>query len=685
MNSLHPLVASPQPHSPSFSSTHAHTSTMNSSDLRERHKPTTIKPPEPDEQKKLQVRIEVPTPTAARQRLQQQRERILQFQQRWERIKADLPPQLSRKHIGMISIGGVIGTGLFLGSADAIRNGGPVGAFLGYAVVGTVVYCLCVSVGEMIAFLPNVGGVVGLADLYVDPALGFSLGWAAWYNWKITAAAVVLGYWKENIAKGVVAAVSGLFLIIATTVNCFPSRVYGQMEYYLSCLKVLTIVLIVLLGLLIDLGASRQGTIGFRNWKNQPFAENYLGIEGAKGRFLGFYAVIMQAAFSFFGSEVPGIAAGEVIDATRNVPRALRKVWIRITLFYVGGVLVSGLLVPANDERLGLGDKGDKTGRSSPFVIAFTRAGWAILPDVVNAAILLSAWSAAASDIYISSRFLFFLARRGHAPTFLAHLFRYPRARTVHSTQSDSDSEADADSDSDSDSDSDIAEHPREEPPLSDADLAGEQVLPSSQPTYVMPLASVLVSASVGLLTFLSYGTGSANTVFNWLANVTSVASLQSWVGMLFTYIRWYQGTVHYERKWKGDDSQEGKEARAQIARIKRNRNWGQPYLAWYALALCLLVLFTNGWAVFVHNGWRIADLSGAEPLNTDVVSQFLSAYVPLPFFLLLTFGYKLIKQTEMIPLEQMTFYQGQLPPYNPEDNEPKGWLEKLLAWLLLI
>ena len=134
------------------------------------------------------------------------------------------------------------------------------------------------------------------------------------------------------------------------------------------------------------------------------------------------------------------------------------------------------MLVPVN--RL-LGDKGDKTGRSSPFVIAFELAGWAVvrphplfrpslppsgllylhdpalsqLPSVVNAAILLSAWSAAASDIYISSRFLFFLARRGHAPTFLAHLFRYPRARTVHSTQSDSDSEADADSDSDSDSD----------------------------------------------------------------------------------------------------------------------------------------------------------------------------------------------------------------------------------------
>ena len=78
----------------------------------------------------------------------------------------------------------------------------------------------------------------------------------------------------------------------------------------------------------------------------------------------------------------------------------------------------------------------------------------------------------------------------------------------------------------------------RVEPALSDEEMRGEQVLPSNQPTYVMPLASVLVSASVGLLTFLSYGTGSANTVFNWLANVASVASLQSWAGMLFTYIR---------------------------------------------------------------------------------------------------------------------------------------------------
>ncbi|EJF55433.1 hypothetical protein DICSQDRAFT_130608 [Dichomitus squalens LYAD-421 SS1] len=195
-------------------------------------------------------------------------------------------------------------------------------------------------------------------------------------------------------------------------INCFPTRVYGQMEYYLSFLKFITIILIVVLGLAIDLGASPQGRLGFRYWKERPFPDKYLGTTGTSGHFLGFWAVIMQASFSFSGSEFPGIAAGEVIDATRNVPRALRKVWIRITLFYLGGVLVSGLLVPYDDPFLALGESpGHQNGHASPFVIAFTRAGWKLMPNVVNAAILLSALSAASSDIYISSRFLFFLAR----------------------------------------------------------------------------------------------------------------------------------------------------------------------------------------------------------------------------------------------------------------------------------
>ncbi|KAI0687056.1 amino acid permease-domain-containing protein [Earliella scabrosa] len=186
---------------------------------------------------------------------------------------------------------------------DALRYGGPVGAFLGYMIVGTVVYCLCVSIAEMIAYLPNVGGVVGLADLYVDPALGFSMGWASWYNFwaialpEISAAAVVIGYWDEH-TRVPVAVVGGIFLTIATAVKCFLSGYYGEMEFFLSCMKVITIIVIFIACFAIDLGASPNGLgrLGFRQWRDQPFPASYFGVSDHLGRFLGFWAVIMRSS-----------------------------------------------------------------------------------------------------------------------------------------------------------------------------------------------------------------------------------------------------------------------------------------------------------------------------------------------------------------------------------------------------
>ncbi|EKM49846.1 uncharacterized protein PHACADRAFT_106807 [Phanerochaete carnosa HHB-10118-sp] len=330
-----------------------------------------------------------------------QKRRIQEFQKRWERIKDDLPPQLTRSHSERCHW-----NGLFLGSGAALHNGGPVGALLGYLIMGSVVYCLCVSIGEMIAFLPNVGGVVGLTDLHVDRALGFSLGWAAWVSDRferllrqaaeVTAAVVVAGYWNSGKIP-IDGRLREFFLALATIINCFPSQVYGSFEYHFSAIKVLTIVCIIVLTLVITLGAGssecvspltlaatqkhvrtnkRRSAPSFRffdTWKH-PFTDSYLGVTGALGRFLGFWAVLMQAAFSFFGSEVPGIAAGEVIDATRNVPRALQRVWIRISLFYIGGIFCAGLLVDRNDPDLTSGANAG-TVKASPFVIAFQHAG----------------------------------------------------------------------------------------------------------------------------------------------------------------------------------------------------------------------------------------------------------------------------------------------------------------------
>ncbi|TCD65856.1 hypothetical protein EIP91_002117 [Steccherinum ochraceum] len=702
-------------------------------------------------------RVAFQTPAIRPSRLLRQGIRIAQFQQRWENIKQDLPPQLSRRHIGMISIGGVIGTGLFLGSATALKDGGPVGAFLGYFIIGTVVYCLCVSVGEMIAFLPNVGGVVGLADLYVDPAVGFSLGWAAWYNWSVTlpaeisAATIVVQFWDKD--KTIPPAVcSVIFLLLATGVNCFSSRVYGEFEFWFSTMKVLTIVVLIVMCLILDLGAGNEGFIGFSNWK-QPFGIQYLGIEGGLGRFLGFWAVLMQASFSFFGSEVPGIAAGEVIDATRNVPKALQRVWIRMSVAFVAFLSAAQQL---SDPRLGLQQRDAST---SPFVIALDRAGVKVLPHIINAAVLLSAWSAAASDVYISSRFLFFLARCHHAPQFLASLVRHPSSKVAPRAESE-DELTDVDSDDD-DLDSPPVIHITRESLASLNEASGEEdgdvVQPllstanlfdspdatpgtsnfsltpqpsdiddekaevrvevveagsgpdgdeptrvenveeagtprRKEPIFVLPLYAVLVSASVGLLSFLGSVTGNtAETAFSWLVAVASVASLQSWAGILYTYIRWYQGTSYAERKYGADVNHDPEAERVigQIKKIREHRHRGQPYLAWYAFTVCMIVLFTNGWSVFVHNGWRIAEIPGREPDKSqdrvgDAVSIFLSSYVPIPFFLLLTFGYKLIHRTKMVRLDEMTF-EGKNIPEPEEPPAARSRREGLLRWMLLI
>ncbi|KAK7689427.1 hypothetical protein QCA50_007219 [Cerrena zonata] len=670
--------------------------------------------------------------------LNKQRLRIQKFQRRWNSIKQDLPPQLSRRHIGMISIGGVIGTGLFLGSESALRHGGPLGALLGYSIVGSVVYCLCVSVGEMIAFLPNVGGMVGLADLYVDRALGFSLGWAAWYNWSVTlpaeisAAVILVQFWdKDSVVNP--RFLTGLLLISAVSINCFSSRVYGELEFWFSTLKVATIVIIILVSLVIDFGASTQGPILFKNWKT-PFSQSYLGIEGSLGRFLGFWAVLMQASFSFSGSEVPGIAAGEVHDATRNVPRALRRVWIRITLFYIGGIFCAGLLVSADDPLL---RTDDGTGASSPFVIALGRANIRVLPHFINAAILLSAWSAAVSDIYVSSRCLFFLARRGHAPQFLAYLVRYPLSilqKDKEETDEEESDETDSD-DGDLPNFADVIDIRRQSINIAEIDITdeqpdyefegnthtahlgdhtlkdhvvvtitevtstlhiedpGEPPKKETEPWLVLPLAAVLVSSSVGLLSFLGSAGPRSSTpqaAFDWLVAATSVASIQSWAGILFTYIRWHQGTISAERTNRNDDSEQAKKVIEDLNKIKEHRHRGQPFLAVYAFCVCIIVLVTNGGSVFIHGDWKIAEFEGDEPTTDNPqlreaqpVSQFLSSYIPIACFLLLTFGYKLIHQTKMVELGQMSFARENVP--EPIEKRTKSKREGFLKWLLVI
>jgi amino acid transporter len=390
--------------------------------------------------------------------------------------------QLKNRHIAMISIGGVIGTGLFVGTGNSLANGGPVGLLLGYMAMGSITLAVMVSLGEMIAYLPIPGGHIKLAERFVDPAMSFTMGWNYWYNWTIvaptelSAAALLIDYWHPNVNNSVFVFVC---IVVVVTINMLGAGAYGETEFIFASIKVLTITGLIILGIVLDLGGGPDhDRIGFRYWKNPgPFVQ-YDGIAGAWGRFLGWWAVLINAAFSFIGTEIVAIAAGEAKNPRRNLPKAIRRVYIRILVFYILGTTVIGLLVPSNNPSLVI----ESGTAASPFVIAIQTAGIKSLPSIINACLLTSAWSAASSDLYTSSRALYGLAISGNAPSIFA--------RTSKSG---------------------------------------------------LPYVSVTFCALFTLLAFMAVSSG-AGKVFEWFSSMTSVAGLMTWFGISVTYIRFHKG-----------------------------------------------------------------------------------------------------------------------------------------------
>jgi amino acid transporter len=269
-------------------------------------------------------------------------------------------------------------------------------------------------------------------------------------------------------------------LVVVISINLCGAGVYGEAEFWFASIKVITITGLIILGIVLDLGGGpNHDRLGFRYWKHPgPFVQ-YLNIPGKLGQFAGFWAVLSQAAFSFIGTEIVAIAAGEAKNPRRNLPKAIRRVYIRILLFYIGGTIVIGLLVPSNEPLL---IKGMGNAAGSPFVIAIKIAGIKGLPSVINAALLTSAWSAASSDLYTSSRALYGLALAGNAPS----IFKRTSARGL-------------------------------------------------------PYVSVFTCAAFCALAYMSVNKG-AGKVFGWFQNMTSNAGLLTWFGITVTYLRFHAG-----------------------------------------------------------------------------------------------------------------------------------------------
>ncbi|KAF6806160.1 amino acid transporter [Colletotrichum sojae] len=389
----------------------------------------------------------------------------------------DLKRGLEQRHLSMLGIAGAIGTGLFLGLGGAIQTGGPLGALLGYATVGLIVCAVQFALGEVSALLPVTGSFVRHAEFLVDPAWGFAIGWNLVYGnilsipGEITAICVLFEFWTDlNPSVFIV-----VFIVLTFVVGIAFVRVFGEVEFVFALLKILLVVFLIILGLVIDLGGV-PGTprIGFRYWQDPgPFVEHIA--TGNWGRFLGYWGVMTSAVFSFAGVESLAMAAAETQNPRRAIPRACKRVFARIVLFYMLAVLVVGMLVASNDTRL---DDAYGTAAQSPFVIAASAAGIPAIPSVVNAVVITSAWSASNQSLLAGTRVLFGLALKGQAPRIFL--------RTT---------------------------------------------------SWGTPYVCVLLFTAFMFLSFMSLSNG-ALTVFWWMVDLTSAGVLVSWSAILFNHLR---------------------------------------------------------------------------------------------------------------------------------------------------
>ncbi|GME79901.1 unnamed protein product [Ambrosiozyma monospora] len=291
-----------------------------------------------------------------------------------------LKKDLQSRHITMIAIGGALGTGLLIGTTSALSNGGP--ATLGFGV-GIAYLCKYLIVS------PN----------------------------QLVAGALVMQYWVSpaTVNPGVWVAI---ILVIVILINLFGVKFFGEFEFWLSSLKVITVLGLIILLLCIMLGGSpTHDRIGFRYWQEPGAFAAYSGIDNRPlGKFVSFWSVMVTAVFAYSGTELVGITFGEAQNPRYTIKKAIKLTFYRIVLFYICSVFLIGCCVAYNDPQLLAAKKSTATASASPFVVAIKNANIEGLPHVINACILIFIFSATNSDLYIATRNLYGLSANGMLP-----------------------------------------------------------------------------------------------------------------------------------------------------------------------------------------------------------------------------------------------------------------------------
>ncbi|MEV0196037.1 amino acid permease [Nonomuraea sp. NPDC050691] len=318
---------------------------------------------------------------------------------------------MSARHLVMIAMGGVIGSGLFLSSGFTIAQAGPLGAVIAYLVGAFVVYLVMTCLGELAVAYPVSGAFHVYASRSISPATGFTTAWLYWLTWAValgsefTACGLLMQRWFPSVEVWVWCVV---FAAVVFGVNAFSARVFGETEYWFSLVKVVAVVALIVLG-----GAAVAGFHPLAP-AGEAFPALFENFSTGGGLFphgfSGVLVTVLAAFYAFSGSELIGVAAGETADPARAVPKALRVTVVRLLVFFVGAITVIAAIIPY--DKVGLDE--------SPFVTVLSAVGIPYAADIMNFVIITALLSAGNSGLYSCARMLFSLAEQGQAPRALA-------------------------------------------------------------------------------------------------------------------------------------------------------------------------------------------------------------------------------------------------------------------------
>lgn len=496
--------------------------------------------------------------------------------------------KLTGRHLSTIIIGSSIGTGLFIGIKSPFQHG-SLSLFLGFIIWACLnVYPLMLAVGEMGSYLPIKGSFIHFAARWVDPALGFACTIIYVYTClmficvELTGFSSCIGYFTD-VNPGVFIAVG---LVTIFVFNTMAVNFYGEIEFVATFLKIFLIIGLMLFSLISMCGGNpKHNAYGFQHWTEGGLFRPYL-VGGATGKFLGWWNTLIYAAFACGGADILSLVAFEVSQPRKSMGIAAKRSYVRIYLFYFGGIFFMNCLIASNDKNLtNATELGLVGAAASPWVIGIRNVGVHGLDALVNVLIISAAWSCGNAFTYSATRSIYSGSLAGYLPRFFS------------------------------------------------------KCLKNGCPIYC-----VLFAMLVGCLSFLNVK-NSTNVVLNWFINLATT-------GMICTYTVIWLNYFKFRKALKAQD----KEDEFNQGPYYKMPKFIRIYFTPFAFLLNNLVLVFNGFWVFF-------------PGNLTVANLFTSYFAPV-FFVIVYFGWKILKKTHIRTNEEADITTGKSEIDDEEEME---------------